>query len=86
MLQERNVEERGKFHYYMAKVYAKDGRTDLSLQYLRKALEEGFKDRKKIEEDPELAPLRDIARIQGTDGAGAACIIERAGCGEHPPR
>jgi tetratricopeptide (TPR) repeat protein len=64
MLQERNVEERAKFHYYMAKVYAKDGRNDLSLQYLRKALEEGFKDRKKIEEDPELAPVRDLPEFK----------------------
>jgi tetratricopeptide (TPR) repeat protein len=64
LLQERNIEERAKFHYYMAKMYAKDGRTELSLQYLRKALEEGFKDRKKIEEDHELDPLRELPEFK----------------------
>ena len=48
----------------MAKMYAKDGRTELSLQYLRKALEEGFKDRKKIEEDHELDPLRELPEFK----------------------
>ena len=33
MLEERSVEERGKFHYYMAKLYAKGGRNELALQY-----------------------------------------------------
>jgi tetratricopeptide (TPR) repeat protein len=64
MLQERNVEERAKFHYYLAKLYARDGRTELALQYLRKALEEGFKDRKKLEEDPEFATMRDTPEFK----------------------
>src|ERR1017187_6600521 len=41
LLEERNVEERAKYHYYVAKMYAKNGRTELALQYLRKAFEEG---------------------------------------------
>ena len=57
-LQEKNVEERAKFHFYVAKLYAKSGRNELALQYLRKALEEGFKERKRLEEDPEFAALR----------------------------
>jgi tetratricopeptide (TPR) repeat protein len=60
LLEERNVEERAKFHFHMAKLYAQSGRNDLSLQYLRKALEEGFKDKKKIEEDPDFQTLRDL--------------------------
>ena len=60
MLEERNVEERAKYHYYVAKLYAKSGRTELALQYLRKALEEGLKDRKQLEKDPEFASLRDL--------------------------
>jgi tetratricopeptide (TPR) repeat protein len=64
MLQERNVEERAKFHYYMAKLYAKSGRTELALQYIRKALEEGFKERKKLEEDPEFAAMRDLPEFK----------------------
>ncbi len=46
LLQERNVEERAKFHYYLAKAYAKAGATDRAILYIRKSLEEGFRDRK----------------------------------------
>ena len=64
MLEERNVEERAKYHYYVAKLYAKNGRNELALQYLRKALEEGFKERKQLEKDPEFATLRDLKEFQ----------------------
>ena len=64
MLEERNVEERAKYHYYVAKLYAKSGRNDLALQYLRKALEEGFKDKKQLEKDPEFAGLRDLQEFK----------------------
>lgn len=59
MLEERTVEERAKYHYYVAKLYAKDGRSELALQYLRKALEEGFKEKDKLAKDPEFAHMRD---------------------------
>ncbi|HTS74781.1 MAG TPA: tetratricopeptide repeat protein [Bryobacteraceae bacterium] len=59
LLQERSVDERAKFHYYLAKTYAKAGKTDLALQYIRKSLEEGFKDRQKYLTDPEFAGLQD---------------------------
>jgi tetratricopeptide (TPR) repeat protein len=58
MLEERSVEERGKFHFYLAKLYAKGGRSELALQYLRKALEEGFRE-KKMAEMPEFATMKD---------------------------
>jgi tetratricopeptide (TPR) repeat protein len=64
MLEERNVQERAKYHYYVAKLYAKNGRNELALQYLRKALEEGFKERKQLEKDPEFAALRDTKEFQ----------------------
>jgi tetratricopeptide (TPR) repeat protein len=64
LLQDRNVEERAKFHYYLAKMYAKAGRNELALQTLRKALEEGFKDKKKLNEDPEFQALRDTPEFQ----------------------
>ncbi len=64
LLQERTVEERAKFHYYQAKLYAKAGRNDRALLYLRKALEEGFKDRDKILDDPEFAGLKDLPEFQ----------------------
>ena len=60
LLQERSVEERAKFHFYQAKLYAKNGMTDRALLCLRKALEEGLKDdRDKIRETPEFATLRE---------------------------
>jgi tetratricopeptide (TPR) repeat protein len=64
MLEERSVPERAKFHYYMAKTYAKDGRNELALQYLRKALEEGFKEKKQLEKDPEFATLRNTKEFK----------------------
>jgi tetratricopeptide (TPR) repeat protein len=64
LLQERSVGERSKFHYYLAQTYAKAGRNELALQYIRKALEEGFKEKKKIMEDPSFAALRDLPEFK----------------------
>jgi tetratricopeptide (TPR) repeat protein len=64
LLQERSVEERAKFHYYLAQTYAKAGMGDRAVQYIRKALEEGFKERKKIEEDPAFAMLKDLPEFK----------------------
>jgi len=64
LLQERTVDERAKYHYYLAGIYAEHGQTDLALQYIRKALEEGFTDRKKFLQDPEFASLRDMPEFK----------------------
>jgi hypothetical protein len=64
MLEERNVQERAKYHYYLAKLYAKNGRNELALLYLRKSLEEGFKERKQLQTDPEFASLRDTKEFK----------------------
>ncbi len=64
MLEDRNIEERAKFHYYLAKMYAKSGRNEMALQYVRKALEEGFKDKKKLEDDPEFQALRNLPEFK----------------------
>jgi tetratricopeptide (TPR) repeat protein len=64
LLQERSVGERSKFHYYLAHTYAQAGRIDLAMQYIRKALEEGFKERKKIEEDPAFAEMRELPEFK----------------------
>ncbi len=64
MLQERSVEERAKFHYYLAKTYAKAGATDRALLYIRKSLEEGFKERQKFIEEPEFAALRELPEFK----------------------
>lgn len=59
LLQERTVEERAKFHYYLAKTCAKAGNVEQALLYIRKALEEGFKERNKFNQDPEFAAMRE---------------------------
>jgi tetratricopeptide (TPR) repeat protein len=64
MLEERSIAERAKYHFYVAKLYAKDGRNDLAIQYLRKALEEGFKEKKQVEEAPEFAGLKDLPEFK----------------------
>ena len=64
LIQETSVEERAKFHYYLAKTYAMAGANDRALQYIRKALEEGFKDRKKFLEEPEFAALRELPEFK----------------------
>ena len=58
LLQERSVDERAKFHFYLAKTYAKAGNTERALLYLRKALEEGFKEKKRLIEEPDFALLQ----------------------------
>jgi len=64
LLQERSVEERAKFHFYLAKTYAKAGITDRALLYMRKAIEEGFREREKFKEDPEFAGLRELPEFK----------------------
>jgi len=64
LLQERTVEERAKYHYYLAKTYAKAGDVAHTLIYVRKSLEEGFKERDKFTKDPEFAKLRDNPEFQ----------------------
>ena len=64
LLEERNVEERANFHFHMAKLYAQAGRNELALQYLRRALEEGFKEKKKIAEDPDFQAMRDLPEFK----------------------
>jgi tetratricopeptide (TPR) repeat protein len=64
ILQERTVEERAKFHYYLAKTYANAGQIDRALQYIRKALEEGFTERKKIMDEPAFVALHEMQEFK----------------------
>jgi tetratricopeptide (TPR) repeat protein len=64
LLEERTVEERAKFHYYQAKLYAKNGMTDRALLCLRKAIEEGLKERDKIPEEPAFTGLREMPEFK----------------------
>lgn len=64
LLQERSVEERAKFHFYLSKTYAKAGNAERALQYMRKAIEEGFKERNKFMEESEFTPLRELPEFK----------------------
>jgi len=64
MVQERTIEERAGYFYILAKTCAKTGMTDRSLQYMRKALENGFKDKDKFKAEPEFASLQDNMEFQ----------------------
>lgn len=57
LLQERSVEDRARFHYFLAKTYAVSGKKDKAIEYLRKAMEEGFSELKKIYEDQAFAEV-----------------------------
>jgi Tfp pilus assembly protein PilF len=59
-----NVQERGAMNYYMAAGCASAGYTDCALEYLRRALDEGFVTRKKIASDSEFASLRNNPAFQ----------------------
>lgn len=59
LLQERSVQERAKFHFYLARTYAKAGVVDRALLYMRKCLEEGFKEKDKFIEEPEFAKMQE---------------------------
>jgi len=51
-------EDRAHYDYVVAKMYAKLGIADRSLQYLRKAMEEGYKEINNVFKDAEFAALR----------------------------
>jgi tetratricopeptide (TPR) repeat protein len=58
MVQERTIEERAGYFYLLAKTCAKAGMTERALQYMRQALENGFKDRDKFKVEPEFSALQ----------------------------
>ncbi|HLZ41873.1 MAG TPA: tetratricopeptide repeat protein [Candidatus Sulfotelmatobacter sp.] len=55
--------DRARYDYTVAKLYAKMGFSDRSLEYLRKAIEEGYKDVKDVYKDTEFAQLRKDKRF-----------------------
>jgi tetratricopeptide (TPR) repeat protein len=58
-LQDRTVADRARYHFELARMYAQVGKNELALQYLRRALEEGLKDKNKMTDAPEFALLRE---------------------------
>lgn len=46
-----------KFFFYMAKIYASAGNSSEAIRYLRRAMEEGFNDEKRILSDPDIQKI-----------------------------
>jgi tetratricopeptide (TPR) repeat protein len=56
-------EDRARYDYTVAKLYAKMGLSNQSLEYLRKAMEDGYKDLKNVYRDVEFTELRKNPRF-----------------------
>jgi tetratricopeptide (TPR) repeat protein len=63
VLQMSSPEDRAHFSYLLAKMYAQSGQFDRSLLYLRRAMEEGYKDINAVYQDSEFAKLRKDQRF-----------------------
>ena len=59
-----SVEHRGAVHYYMARTCASAGKPECAIQNLRRALNEGFTNPKKIASDGSFFALRDLPEFQ----------------------
>jgi tetratricopeptide (TPR) repeat protein len=57
-------EQRIAMNYFVAATYARAGKQEQALTYLRKAMDEGFKDRKRLIEDKDFAALRTTPEFQ----------------------
>ncbi len=64
MLQERSVEEKAMFYYTLAKSYAQAGDEERMIRYIRFALENGFKDKKKFVEEPEFGAYQENVQFK----------------------
>ncbi len=58
------TEKRGAMNYYLAKTYARAGNADRAIDCLRRAINEGFTDRKRIMADTEFASLHGLYAFQ----------------------
>jgi len=65
MMQDRTVENHGLFFYMMAKEYAQIGDAEHCADYLRKSLDEGYKDVAKAKTDPAFKKVLDDPTVQG---------------------
>ena len=57
-------EQRIEMNYFVAATYARVGQQEQALNSLRKAMDEGFKDRKRLNEDKDFATLRSTPEFQ----------------------
>ena len=64
ILQDRSVDDRGKFYYLLAKSFAAAGNVERCLIYLRKAKDEGYKELAAAKNDPVFAAVLKDPAIQ----------------------
>ena len=64
MAQATSPEDRAAFSFMVAKMYARAGDVDRSLEYLRKAMENGYKHINDVYKDQEFASLRTDKRFE----------------------
>jgi tetratricopeptide (TPR) repeat protein len=76
MAQLASPEDRAHYDYVLAKLYAKMGVPDRSLHYLKKAMEEGYKDIKDVYKDNEFTELRKDPRFAELMAAKPPAIPE----------
>jgi tetratricopeptide (TPR) repeat protein len=69
-------DDRARYDYLIAKLWAKQGDPDRSLQYLRRAIEEGYKGIDDVYKDPEFAGLRSDTRFTELMAARLPAIPE----------
>lgn len=69
-------QDRARYDYIVAKLYARMGDRDRSLQFLRKAMEDGYKNVKDAYTDPEFADLRKDTRFSELMNAKPPAIPE----------
>jgi tetratricopeptide (TPR) repeat protein len=69
-------EDRAHFDYVLAKLFAREGNADRSLQYLRKAMEDGYKAIDDVYKDNEFAALRKDPRFTELMSARPPAIPE----------
>lgn len=59
-----STEERARVDYCLAELYARAGMKDQAIEYLRKALDAGFNDSKRLMQDQEFASIRQSAEFE----------------------
>jgi tetratricopeptide (TPR) repeat protein len=69
-------EDRARYDYVLAKLYAKMGEKDRSLHYLKKAMEDGYKNIHDVYKDQEFAELRKDPRFAELMAAKTTAIPE----------
>lgn len=74
MAQLPSPEDRAHYDYVLAKLYARTGVPERSLHYLKKAMEEGYKDIQNVYKDAEFSTLRKDPRFTELMGAKTLAI------------